>query len=75
MSVLLLTKTGELKVVVVMHNKTKKLIPFQYRDNGEVEILSTDPNLNVDDLIVSMVEPFFIDWENGYYLEYKAKGM
>jgi len=59
--------------LIVMHPKTKKIYPFTIRPNGEILIITTDPSINEDNVIVTVRPIQFIDFETGYYNEYLEK--
>jgi hypothetical protein len=52
------------KITIVLEKSTNKIIPFEYSADGEVIITSTHNDIDEDDLIVTNVEPCFINWED-----------
>jgi len=60
------------KITVVISKSTGRLIPFGYADNGEIIIASTE-HFDEDDLIVTTVDAFCIDWEDNKLLSASVK--
>jgi hypothetical protein len=54
-----------MKFKTVYNKHTGKIYEFEYKDNGEIIIISQE-RYNIDDLIVSMVDSAKIDFESGY---------
>jgi len=58
-----------MKITIVYNKENNRLIPFQYGDSGEIILLSTDPDLNLDNCIVSMVDLEYVDFDNGLFIQ------
>lgn len=56
------------KITVLMNKYTKKLIPFTYGIYGEI-IVETTEEIDEDDLIVSLIDADYIDWDNNIILD------
>jgi hypothetical protein len=52
------------KITILLDKSTNKIIPFVYGDYGEIIVTSVDPNVKDENLIVSLVDAAYVDWED-----------